>query len=110
MRPCKMIDTSIVRVHQHGACIAGNSEQLMGQSRGEPEHIDQEDVLRRMFEEVRLFRLLPTRRACLPFCARVVGFRAEAAIEALSLPQNIVRRIGEPSRKSHPHNAPHGLR
>jgi transposase len=29
-----MIDTSIVRVHQHGACIAGNSEPLMGRSRG----------------------------------------------------------------------------
>ena len=30
----QMIDTSIVRVHQHGACIAGNCEQLMGRSRG----------------------------------------------------------------------------
>jgi transposase len=30
----QMIHTSIVRVHQHGACIAGNSEQLMGRSRG----------------------------------------------------------------------------
>src|SRR5437899_10780290 len=30
----QMIDTSIVRVHQHGACIAGNSKQLMGRSRG----------------------------------------------------------------------------
>jgi transposase len=30
----QMIDTSIVRVHQHGACIAGNIEQLMGRSRG----------------------------------------------------------------------------
>jgi len=30
----QMIDTSIVRVHQHGACIAANSEQLMGRSRG----------------------------------------------------------------------------
>jgi transposase len=30
----QIIDTSIVRVHQHGACIAGNSEQLMGRSRG----------------------------------------------------------------------------
>ena len=29
----RMIDTSIVRVHQHGACIAGNSED-MGRSRG----------------------------------------------------------------------------
>jgi hypothetical protein len=26
----QMIDTPIVRVHQHGACIAGNSEQVMG--------------------------------------------------------------------------------
>jgi transposase len=26
----QMIDTSIVRVHQHGACIAGNDEQLKG--------------------------------------------------------------------------------
>jgi len=30
----QMIDMFIVRVHQHGACIAGNSEQLMGRSRG----------------------------------------------------------------------------
>lgn len=30
----QMIDTSIMRVHQHGACIAGNKEQLMGRSRG----------------------------------------------------------------------------
>ena len=30
----QMIDTSIVRVHQHGACIAGNKKQLMGRSRG----------------------------------------------------------------------------
>jgi transposase len=30
----QMIDTSVVRVHQHGACIAGNNEQLMGRSRG----------------------------------------------------------------------------
>ena len=29
-----MIDTSVVRVHQHGACIAGNREQQMGRSRG----------------------------------------------------------------------------
>jgi transposase len=30
----QMIDTSIVRVHQHGACIAANGELLMGRSRG----------------------------------------------------------------------------
>ena len=30
----QMIDTSIVRIHQHGACIAANSGQLMGRSRG----------------------------------------------------------------------------
>jgi hypothetical protein len=30
----QMIDTSIVRVHQHGACIANNSGQDMGRSRG----------------------------------------------------------------------------
>jgi DDE family transposase len=29
-----MIDTSIVRVHQHGACIIGNRTQSMGRSRG----------------------------------------------------------------------------
>jgi transposase len=29
----QMIDTSIVRVHQHGACIAGNTEQHMDRSR-----------------------------------------------------------------------------
>jgi len=30
----QMIDTSIVRVHQHGACIAGTRDQHMGRSRG----------------------------------------------------------------------------
>src|SRR5580658_4096105 len=30
----QMIDTSVVRVHQHGACIADNSHQDMGRSRG----------------------------------------------------------------------------
>ena len=29
-----MIDTSIVRVHQHAACIARNKRQSMGRSRG----------------------------------------------------------------------------
>src|SRR5947209_6690897 len=29
-----MIDTSIVRVHQHAACIARNRRQSMGRSRG----------------------------------------------------------------------------
>ena len=28
------IDTSIVRVHQHGACIADNNQEDMGRSRG----------------------------------------------------------------------------
>ena len=32
----QMIDTSVVRVHQHGACIAGNREQHIGRSRGGP--------------------------------------------------------------------------
>jgi transposase len=30
----QMIDTSIVRVHQHAACIARNKGQFMGRSRG----------------------------------------------------------------------------
>jgi transposase len=30
----QMIDTSVVCVHQHGACIAANKEQPMGRSRG----------------------------------------------------------------------------
>src|SRR5262245_9064772 len=30
----QMIDISVVRLLQHGACIAGNSEQNMGRSRG----------------------------------------------------------------------------
>ena len=30
----QMIDTSIVRVHQHGACITRNRSQSMGRSRG----------------------------------------------------------------------------
>ena len=30
----QMIDTSIVRVHQHGACLARNKRQAMGRSRG----------------------------------------------------------------------------
>ena len=29
----QMIDTSVVRVHQHGACIADNNHQDMGRSR-----------------------------------------------------------------------------
>jgi transposase len=32
----QMIDTSVVRVHQHGACIAENHERHMGRSRGGP--------------------------------------------------------------------------
>jgi transposase len=30
----QMIDTSVVRMHQHGACIADNKHQDMGRSRG----------------------------------------------------------------------------
>jgi transposase len=30
----QMIDTSIIRVHQHGACISWNRRQSMGRSRG----------------------------------------------------------------------------
>src|SRR5437899_6445872 len=30
----QMIDTSVVRVHQHGSCIADNNHQDMGRSRG----------------------------------------------------------------------------
>jgi hypothetical protein len=30
----QMIDTSVVRVHQHGACIADNNRQNMDRSRG----------------------------------------------------------------------------
>ena len=30
----QMIDTPIVRVHQHAACIARNKRQSMGRSRG----------------------------------------------------------------------------
>jgi transposase len=30
----QIIDTSVVRVHQHGSCIAGNRAQHMGRSRG----------------------------------------------------------------------------
>ena len=30
----QMIDTSIIRVHQHGACIVRNRRQSMGRSRG----------------------------------------------------------------------------
>jgi hypothetical protein len=30
----QMIDTSVVRVYQHGACIADNDQQDMGRSRG----------------------------------------------------------------------------
>ena len=30
----QMIDTSVVRVHQHGSCIAGSKEQHIGRSRG----------------------------------------------------------------------------
>ena len=31
----QMIDTSVVRVHKHGACIADNNQQDMGRSRGD---------------------------------------------------------------------------
>jgi transposase len=31
----QIIDTSVVRVHQHGACVADNKQQRMGRSRGE---------------------------------------------------------------------------
>jgi IS5 family transposase len=30
----QMIDTSVVRVHQHGACVADNNQQDIGRSRG----------------------------------------------------------------------------
>src|ERR1700750_1303257 len=30
----QMIDTSIIRVHQHAACVARNRRQSMGRSRG----------------------------------------------------------------------------
>ena len=30
----QMIDTSVIRVHQHGACITRNKKQSMGRSRG----------------------------------------------------------------------------
>jgi transposase len=30
----QMIDTSVVRVHQHGGCVADNKQQHMGRSRG----------------------------------------------------------------------------
>jgi transposase len=36
----QMIDTSVVRVHQHGACIADNNQQDMGRSRGGPDQQD----------------------------------------------------------------------
>jgi len=32
--PVQMIDTSIVRVHRHGACVDRNGRQSMGRSRG----------------------------------------------------------------------------
>jgi hypothetical protein len=35
LRTVQMIDTSIVRVHQHAACIARNKKQSMGRSGGE---------------------------------------------------------------------------
>jgi transposase len=34
MQRYKMIDISVVRVHQHGACMADNNRQDMGRSRG----------------------------------------------------------------------------
>src|SRR5215203_2306413 len=34
MQRYKLIDTSIIRVHQHAACIARNKSQSMGRSRG----------------------------------------------------------------------------
>ena len=43
----QMIDTSVVRVHQHGACIADNNHQDMGRSRGRPREERRGIVLRR---------------------------------------------------------------
>ncbi len=40
----QMIDTSVVRVHQHGACIAENRDQHMGRSRGGLAHRRTADV------------------------------------------------------------------
>jgi transposase len=37
----QMIDTSIVRVHQHGACITRNRRQSMGRSRGAADKADE---------------------------------------------------------------------
>jgi hypothetical protein len=34
MTPLQMIDTSVVWVHQHGACITDNNRQDIGRSRG----------------------------------------------------------------------------
>jgi len=36
----QMIDTAVVRVHQHGACIADNNHQDMGRSQGGPDEQD----------------------------------------------------------------------
>jgi hypothetical protein len=36
----QMIDTSVVRVHQHGSCIADNNLQDMGRSRGGGDRCD----------------------------------------------------------------------
>lgn len=42
----QMIGTSIVRVHQHGACITRNKRQAMGRSRGGLARVLSRDLLR----------------------------------------------------------------
>jgi transposase len=62
----QMIDTSIVRVHQHGACIAANGEQLMGRSRGgwtTKIHavVDTRGLPVRLFDKIKQCRRVATR-------------------------------------------------
>jgi hypothetical protein len=80
----QMIDTSVVRVHQHGACIADNNHQEMGRSRGGltckihavvdtnglPVHLPLRPVKRTTIGYVRFHSAPCFHKRC---CSRIVG-------------------------------------
>jgi transposase len=72
----QMIDTSVVRVHQHGACIADNREQHMGRSRGgltsKIHAVGAGDTMRGLFNRVeQLASAAPHRRPTGPSVERI---------------------------------------
>jgi hypothetical protein len=74
-----MIDTSIVRVHQHGSCIAGNSEQRMGRSRGGL--TSKIHAVRGRFEEAAWATIPPKRNRKEQICFSPYLYRARNPVE-----------------------------